>query len=102
LGIAAGQIVHGQATGRLDWEQVPERLKPALSILWKAVGPMLWILLLLCAWSQWRHEESWLVVTSGILVAVVFAWEALFFAYGDMRADDGLASPKYRGNVLKS
>jgi hypothetical protein len=86
LGIVAEQIA--QAADRLDWERVPDPMRPALRIMWKAVGPALWVLLLLLAWSQWQRQVSWLAVTSGILVVVVFAWEALFFAYGGMRGDD--------------
>ena len=64
---------------------------------WKAVGPALWILLLLFAWGRWHRQASWLAVTNGLLVVVLFAWEALFFAYGEMMTHE-----KPCGEVLKT
>jgi hypothetical protein len=97
LGIVAGQLARGQATDRLDWERVPVRMRAALSMAWKTVGPALWILLLLFAWGRWHRQASWLAVTNGLLVVVIFAWEALFFAYGEMRTDE-----KPSSEVLKT
>ncbi len=88
LGIVAEQIAQKQAPDRLDWERVPDPMRPALRIMWKAVGPTLCILLLLLVWNQWQRQVFWLGVVSGVLVVMVFAWEALFFQYGEMRADD--------------
>jgi hypothetical protein len=97
LGFVAGPIARGQATDRLDWERVPERMRTVLRMAWKAVGPALWILLLLIAWGGWRRQASWLAVTNGLLVVVIFTWEALFFAYGEMRTDE-----KPSSGVLKT
>lgn len=82
----AGQIARGRGSDHLDWEEVPERVRPFLRILWKSVGPALGILVLLFAWSQLRHQVPSPVLRAGFNV-VLFAWPALFFAYGEMRAD---------------
>ncbi len=88
LGLVTGQFARGQATDRLDWERVPVRMRAVLRMAWNAAGPALWILLLLFAWGGWRRQASWLAVTNGLLVVVIFVWEALFFAYGEMRTNE--------------
>jgi len=54
--VIATQITRGGAD-HLDWERVPERMRPVLRIMWNAVGPALWILLgLLFVWNRRRHQ----------------------------------------------
>jgi MFS family permease len=92
--IIASQIGRGRTASHLDWEQVPQRVRPLLRIIWKAVGPALWILGLLFGWSQWRHQVESPAVQAAI-IAILFAWGAMFFAYGEMR-------PEEKQNALKS
>jgi hypothetical protein len=70
----------------LEWQTVPRRIRPALRITWNAVGPALLIPGLLYAWNLWRHQVSPPIIQSWFLV-VMFAWESLFFAYGEVRTD---------------
>ncbi len=83
----ASQIARGRAADHLDWEEVPARVRPFLRTLWKSVGPVLGILVLLFAGSQLRHQAPSPVLRAGFNV-VLFVWPALFFAYGEMRAEE--------------
>jgi hypothetical protein len=80
--VIASQI--GKEGLDLEWEHVPERMRPVLRVLWKAVGPALWIFMLLFVWSRWRHQVFSPVISAGFIV-LLFAWAALFFAYGEIR-----------------
>jgi hypothetical protein len=80
--LVAGQI--GKEGLDLEWEHVPERMRPILRVLWKAVGPALWIFMPLFVWSRWRHQAFLPVISAGFIV-LFFAWAALFFAYGEIR-----------------
>jgi hypothetical protein len=83
--ISAG-IASGRVLDHLDWERVPDRMRLPLRIMWNAVGATLWILWLLSLWNQWsRHQASSRILDNGILV-LLFAWEAIFFAYGKLGA----------------
>jgi hypothetical protein len=59
-------------------------MQPVLRVLWKAVGPALWIFMLLFGWTRWRHQVFSPVISAGCIV-LFFAWAALFFAYGEIR-----------------
>jgi hypothetical protein len=85
--VIASQMAKEGAPNRLDWERVPERMRPVLRVIWKAVGPGLWILILLLGWNELRHQVFSPVVNAGFIV-LLFAWAALFFQYGKLRADD--------------
>jgi hypothetical protein len=44
------------------------------------------ILLLVFVWNQWFHRVPAGLVQAA-LIMLVFAWESLFFAYGEVRTD---------------
>ena len=41
------------------------------------------ILLLLCGWNAWFHPKASPRIVRAGLIAILFAWEALFFQYGE-------------------
>jgi hypothetical protein len=82
-----GQIGSGGTVNHLDWEQIPGRIRPALRIVWMAIGPALWVLLLIFAWNRWHYKVYSAVIEAGF-VTLLFAWAALFFGYGEIRPAD--------------
>lgn len=76
------QIARRGSPDHIDWETVPEPLRPVLRLTWKGGGALFFILALLCFWNGWaRHKVAPHTVVAG-LVALFFAWEAMFFSYG--------------------
>jgi hypothetical protein len=69
----------------LDWQSVPELLRPVLKATVNVGRAMVMILLAVFAWSQWSHRVPAQLVQAG-LITLVFAWEFLFFAYGEVRS----------------
>jgi hypothetical protein len=80
--IASGRMDH------LDWEQAPERMPLGPRIMSKAVGSALWILWLLSLWNQWFHHQAPPRILGDGIMVLLFAWEALFFAYGRLGVDN--------------
>ena len=76
----------------VGWESAPESLRPLLQPILKTGQLMLLILALMFAWSQWHHQFSVKFVEAGF-TALLFAWEALYFAYGDRSAVKSLQGP---------
>ncbi|HTC36291.1 MAG TPA: hypothetical protein VK724_23125 [Bryobacteraceae bacterium] len=78
---ASGRMDH------LDWDQVPEQIRQRLKIVWNVAVPVVWVFALLFAWGQARHHVSSQLVKAGY-TALLFAWEAIFFTYGNLSADN--------------
>jgi len=87
-----GSQIAQPPTMDLDWQSVPERLRPVLKATVKAGGVAFLILAMLFAWNQWpHHQASPRIVDSGFML-LFFAWESLFFAYGAVRTDRELVT----------
>jgi len=84
LAFVAAQMSEGRALDRLDWDQVPQRARPMLRIVWRASFYLVWIFGLYVAWSQWRHQTRSLPLLA-VLPFICFFWAAMFFAYGRVR-----------------
>ena len=80
-----GQIV---ATGaQLHWERVPTWMRPVLKVIVKAGGGGTFLILgVLFAWSQHSQAGGSREILGLGFTPLFYAWEALFFAYGEVRA----------------
>jgi hypothetical protein len=96
LAVIQGRIAKDQTGDQLDWQGVPDWVRPVLRPMLKAGGLAFLILVLLWAWSQWARVEAASRISQAALMVLLFAWEALFFQYGALRS---METP---GNVLKS
>ncbi len=63
-----------------------ERMRPAPRIIWKTIGAMYLILMLLLVWNQWGHHEMLSRIVRAGLIVLLFIWEAMFFDYGEAHA----------------
>jgi hypothetical protein len=81
-----GSRIAKPPTMDLDWQTVPERVRPALIAVVKAARAAFLILVLVFVWDQWSHHRAPAQLVQAGLIMLVFAGEALFFAYGKMRA----------------
>jgi len=90
--IVVGRQIAKPGTMDLDWQTVPERLRPVLRAMVNVVGVAFLILAALFVWNHWsRYQVPAQLVQAG-LITFAFAWEALFFAFGTVRADQELAT----------
>jgi uncharacterized membrane protein len=71
----------------MDWQTVPEGVRPALKAVVKAIGAAFLILTLVLAWSQWFHHRVGAQLVQAALIVLAFACESLFFAYGEVTTD---------------
>lgn len=93
IGLAAieGLTAKSNVTHHLEWESVPERMRPVLKPMLKAGVTAFLILWLLCLWNAWSvHKISPPIVRAALMV-FIFSAEALFFAYGRMRVAEDAA-----------
>jgi hypothetical protein len=74
-------------TMNLDWQTVPERMRPALNATLNLGRAALLILAMLFAWSQWFHHRVGAQLVQAPVITLIFAWESLFFSYGELRTD---------------
>jgi ABC-type uncharacterized transport system YnjBCD permease subunit len=82
------QIAEPKATDQFDWESVPQRMRPVVKMLLKAGGAAFVILGLLFVWSQWFHHPTSSRLVDYGFMPLLFAWEALFLAYGKTRTEE--------------
>jgi TRAP-type C4-dicarboxylate transport system permease small subunit len=71
----------------LDWQTVPEGVRPALKAVVKAIGAAFLILMLVLVWNQWSRHRVGAQLVQAALIVLAFACESLFFAYGEVRMD---------------
>jgi hypothetical protein len=86
--VVIGKRIAKPQTIDLDWESVPERLRPVLKATVKTGSAAILILLLLLGWNSLSHHPLSPEILRGALATLLFAWEALFFTYGPMRSDE--------------
>jgi hypothetical protein len=85
--LVIGRQIAKPPTMDLDWQTIPERLRPVLKATVNVGRAAFVILLLAFVWNQWSHHQaSPRVVNNGFLL-LFFAWDSLFFAYGEVRTD---------------
>ncbi|MGA2214145.1 MAG: hypothetical protein ABSH31_12790 [Bryobacteraceae bacterium] len=77
----------------LDWQTVPERLRTVLGTTVKASGVAFLILGMLSAWNQWSHHQASSRIVDSAFLPLLFAWEGLFFAYGELVTDPRAPPP---------
>jgi len=68
----------------LDWESVPQQMLPFVRALWKAGGMAFLALGMLFLWNQWSHHQIPTSILRNGFAPIIFGWEALFLAYGEM------------------
>jgi hypothetical protein len=73
-------------TDQLDWESVPQRMRPVLKATVNVGRAAFLILVALFVWSARSHHPASSHIVEDGLIVLLFAWEALFFAYGEMKA----------------
>jgi hypothetical protein len=86
--VVIGSRIAKPRTVDLDWESVPEWMRPALKATVRAGGAAFLILGLILVWNQWSHRQASAHIVEYGFMALLFAQEALFFAYGRMRAEE--------------
>ncbi len=84
--LVIGMQIAKPPTMALDWQTVSDRLRPVLKATVDVGRAALVILLLAFVWNQWFNRVPARLIQAG-LIMLVFAWESLFFAYGEVRAD---------------
>jgi hypothetical protein len=89
-----GRQIAKPPTMDLDWQSVPQRMRSLLQAVVKAGGVAFLILGVLFAWSQWSHRQASSRIVNGGFMLLLFAWEALFFAYGSVRTDRELTTDR--------
>ncbi len=87
LAFIEGKIAKNQTGDHLDWRSVPDWLRSPLKILLKAGGAAFLILALVFGWNAWFQPNVSTPIVQAGLLALFFAWESLFFEYGDISAD---------------
>jgi len=85
--VVIGSRIAKLRTIDLNWQTVPERLRPALKAVVKALKLAFLISLLVLAWNQFSHHRVGAQFVRAAFIALMFAWESLFFAYGEVRTD---------------
>ncbi len=87
LAVIEAKIARANVTNHLDWESAPDRVRPVLKPLLKVGGAACWVLVLIWLWNAWSNHKVFQPVIRAALIVVLFTAEALFFAYGETRAD---------------
>ena len=83
--LVIGRQIAEPPTMGLDWQTVPERLRPVLKAAVNLGRAAFVILLLAFVWNQWSHHQAPPRVVNNGFLPLFFAWEALFFAYGEVK-----------------
>jgi hypothetical protein len=85
--LVIGRQISKPGTIGLNWQTVPERLQPALKAAVTALKAAFLTILLVLAWDEFSHYPVGAEFARAALIVLAFAWESLFFAYGEVRAD---------------
>ena len=85
LALIESKIASPEYRDHIDWEAVCAPLQPFLKLAWKAGGIVFLVLLLLCFWNGWAPHKVAPRLVLAALVALLFAWEVMFFSYGTYR-----------------
>ena len=87
------KIANPETTGNRDWQNVPARLREIFPLAKKIVDVAFLLTVLLTYWNFWHSASAPKIpgsrfafqVVLDVEVALLYALEALFFEYGELR-----------------